>query len=493
MSKLSIYNSLTKRQESFEPINPPHVGMYVCGPTVYNEVHLGNVRTFVSFDIIYRWLQYLGYRVRYVRNITDVGHLQDNSEEDKLQKQAKLEKIEPMEVAQKYSNDFHKVMLQFNNLEPSIEPLASGHLIEQIDMIQDILDHGYGYEVNGSVYFDVEKYNKEKGYGILSGRKIEDLLNNTRELDGQSDKRNPLDFAIWKKASPDHIMRWPSPWSDGFPGWHLECSAMSTKYLGERFDIHGGGIDLKFPHHECEIAQNIGAHGNEGPNFWVHTNMLTVNGTKMSKSLGNGFTPAQLINGDHDLLEQPYSPMTVRFFMLQTHYSSTLDFSNQALQAAEKGYQRLMKALDNLSHLKYQFQGQADKKLNEDVVTHLDNFIDHMNDDFNTARALAELFELTNKINSFANGQVNLSELQESSFDRLKNEFPIFVQEVLGLRVENQAEEDNLDSVVQILIDMRKQARADKNFATSDQIRDQLKEAGIQLLDGPEGTKWEKI
>ncbi len=492
MNQLHCYNSLTKQKELFEPLNPPFVGMYVCGPTVYNEVHLGNVRTFVSFDIIYRWLLHLGYQVRYVRNITDVGHLLDNSEEDKMEKQARLEKIEPMEVAQKYANDFHKVMLQFNNLEPSIEPLASGHIIEQIEMIQEILNNDLAYEVNGSVYFDVEKYHKQHHYGLLSGRKIEDLMNNTRDLDGQDDKRNPLDFAIWKNASAEHIMKWSSPWGMGFPGWHLECSAMSTKYLGTRFDIHGGGMDLKFPHHECEIAQNVGSHGVEGPNYWLHTNMLTVNGTKMSKSLGNGFTPLQLISGDHPLLNQAYSAMTVRFFMLQTHYSSTLDFSNEALKAAEKGYQRLMKSLDNLNQLKYKVD-EVDEKLNHEVNDLLQQFVAHMNDDFNTAMALADLFELTNKINAFANAQRSVGSITEQSFTRLKHDFTLYVTEVLGLIPEDQSSVDNLDHVVQILIDIRKQARANKDFHTSDQIRDQLSAQGIQLLDGPEGTKWEKI
>ena len=343
--KLRVVNSLTKEKEVFEPLNPPNVGMYVCGPTVYSDVHLGNVRTFLSFDIVYRYLKFLGYKVRYVRNITDVGHLLDNSEEDKISKKAKLENLEPMEVVQKYTNDFRDVMKTFNALDPDIEPTATGHLMEQVTMIEELLEKGFAYESNGSVYFDIEKYNKNFSYGKLSGRKTEDLLNQTRTLDGQSDKRNPLDFAIWKKASPEHIMRWKTKWSDGFPGWHLECSVMSTKYLGQEFDIHGGGMDLKFPHHECEIAQNVGTHGKDGAKYWIHTNMLTVNGTKMSKSLGNSFLPRELMSGNHELLDRGYSPMTIRFFMLQSHYSSTLDFSNEALNAAQKGYMKLANGL----------------------------------------------------------------------------------------------------------------------------------------------------
>jgi len=487
-----IYNTLTKRKEVFQPVHENHIGMYVCGPTVYNEVHLGNVRTFTSFDVIYRWLLFKGYKVRYVRNITDVGHLQDDTDEDKLSEQAKLEKLEPMEIAQKYTNDFHDVMKRFNALEPSIEPIASGHIIEQIEMVQQIIDHGFGYEVNGSVYFDVEKFDGAHGYGELSGRKIEDLMANTRDLDGQSDKRNPLDFAIWKKAAPEHIMRWNSPWSEGFPGWHLECSVMSTKYLGERFDIHGGGMDLKFPHHECEIAQNVGSTNQQGASYWLHTNMLTVNGTKMSKSLGNGFTPAELMAGDHKMLERPYSPMVVRFFMLQTHYSSTLDFSNQALQAAEKGYQRLMKSLSNLNAISFK-AGNVDQKIDEDVKQSLQAFRDHMNDDFNTAMALADLFELSNRINAFANNQLAVGALNKQTFDQLKNEFPSFVKDVLGLTEDEIRTDDGMDEVMNLLIKIRSRARANRDFETSDEIRDKLEEAGIRLLDGAGKTAWEKI
>lgn len=492
MSKLSIYNSLSKEKEVFQPIHKNRVGMYVCGPTVYNEVHLGNVRTFVSFDIVYRWFLFLGYKVRYVRNITDVGHLLDDSEEDKMLKQARLEKLEPMEVAQKYTNDFHHVLRLFNCLEPSIEPTASGHIIEQIDMINKIFENGYAYEVNGSVYFDVEKYNQELGYGQLSGRNIEDMLNNTRDLDGQSDKQNPLDFAIWKKAAPEHIMRWPSPWGNGFPGWHLECSVMSTKYLGENFDIHGGGMDLKFPHHECEIAQNKGSTGQSGANYWMHTNMLTVNGTKMSKSLGNGFTPHELMLGDHKLLDKAYSPMVVRFFMLQTHYSSTLDFSNDALKAAEKGYNRLMKSLENLQELTFQ-AAEKDEILNQEINAQLDEFINSMNDDFNTAKGLADLFELSNKINAFHNRQLPIGKLTKETFQRIKEYYPKFIEEVLGLKNESESSSNHLEDVMNFLIELRQKARKNKDFATSDHIRDSLMEIGIRLLDGPNSTDWEII
>lgn len=490
--QLKIYNTLTKQKEVFKPIHSNNVGMYVCGPTVYNEVHLGNVRTFISFDVVYRWLKHIGYNVRYVRNITDVGHLTEESNEDKLLKQAKIEQLEPMEIAQKYTKDFHSVLRMFNCEDPSIEPTASGHIIEQIHMVQEIIDNGFAYEINGSVYFDVEKFNEDEGYGQLSGRNIEDLLNNTRELDGQSDKRSPLDFAIWKKAAPEHIMRWPSPWGNGFPGWHLECSVMSTKYLGKSFDIHGGGMDLKFPHHECEIAQNKGSSGKAGPNYWLHTNMLTVNGTKMSKSLGNGFTPRELIAGDHKLLDKAYSPMVVRFFMLQTHYSSTLDFSNNALQSAEKGFERLMKSKENLEQLQYQ-PGTIQPELEKEIITSLESITDHMNNDFNTAKALAELFEISNKINSFANQQLPIGAVSEQLFTKLRHEYKVFIEDVLGLHEEKQSDDDQFDNVMQFLIELRQQARENKNFATSDKIRDGLIKMGIQLLDGPKGTTWEKI
>ncbi len=489
---LRLYNSLKRQKETFEPLNPPFVGMYVCGPTVYNEVHMGNVRTFIAFDVIYRWLLYSGYKVRYVRNITDVGHLTDDSEEDKMLKQARVMKLEPMEVAQKYTNHFHKVMLMYNCLEPDIEPVASGHMIAQIEAVKQILDKGYAYEVNGSVYFDVMKFNESNGYGKLSGRRIEELISNTRELDGQSEKRNPLDFSIWKKAQPEHIMRWPSPWGEGFPGWHLECSVMSTKYLGAKFDIHGGGMDLKFPHHECEIAQNTTAFGDEGPQYWMHTNMLTVEGTKMSKSLGNGFSPDELVTGDHPKLERGYSPMVVRFFMLQTHYSSTLDFSNEALQAAEKGYRRLMKSLARLNALDYA-EGAVNADLNSEVNELLKAAQDHMNDDFNTALMLADLFELSGKINSLKSANGTTTGLDKETFDSLKKEFNGLIKDVLGLKEEASTEgDDSFHDVMELLIELRQAARLNKDFYTSDRIRDALSAAGIKLLDGKEGTSWEK-
>ena len=475
-----------------KPLNPPFVGMYVCGPTVYSEAHLGNVRSFVAFDVIYRWLMYLGYNVRYVRNITDVGHMLGDSGngEDRMLKQARLLQLEPMEVAQRYTYDFHNVLQQFNCLPPNIEPLASGHIIEQIEAVKRIIEAGYAYEINGSVYFDVAKYNQEKGYGVLSGRKIEDLLSNTRTLDRQDEKRNPLDFALWKKAAPEHIMRWPSPWSEGFPGWHLECSVMSTKYLGTAFDIHGGGIDLKFPHHECEIAQNTGAFGKTGAKYWLHTNMLTVNGAKMSKSLKNGITPKELISGNHPLLDKGYGPMTVRFFMLQTHYSSTLDFSNQALQAAEKGYQRLMKAFENVNALRYEVQkvnAGADKEIND----LLNEFEQHMNNDFNTAKALAVLFDISYIINAISNGQPPAGIISKKVFDWLCQRFTTYITDVFGLKPVARAANDQLEQVMALVIEMRNAARKKKDFETSDNIRDSLNKMGIKLLDGKSGTTWE--
>src|SRR5690554_422850 len=412
---LQITNTLMRKKEEFKPLNPPHVGLYVCGPTVYSDVHLGNVRSFLSFDIVFRYLTYLGYKVRYVRNITDVGHLVDDADsgEDKIAKKARLEQLEPMEIVQKYTNGFHDVMRIFNILSPSIEPTATGHLIEQIEMIKRIIDAGYAYVVNRSVYFDVRKYSSEHHYGELSGHNIDDLRSNTRTLDGQDEKRDPLDFAIWKNAEEGHIMFWPSPWGDGFPGWHLECSAMSTKYLGEEFDIHGGGMDLKFPHHECEIAQNMGANGKSGPRIWMHGNMLTVHGRKMAKSEGNGFTPEELITGNHKLLDQGYSPMTVRFFMLQCHYASTLDFSNDALRAAEKGYKRLMDAWQTLQELEPSTQSAVD------VKTLHDECRSAMNDDFNTPILLSKLFEAVKMINQIKAGAEKATDADISKLSQI--------------------------------------------------------------------------
>lgn len=484
--EIKIHNSLTKKKEIFKPINPPYVGMYVCGPTVYNEVHIGNVRTFICFDVIYRYLTHCGFKVRYVRNITDVGHLQNDADEgeDKISARAKLENLEPMEIVCKYTRIFHRIMDLFNVLPPNIEPTATGHLIEQIEWVKKILDSGFAYEVNGSVYFDVIKYNQKYPYGELSGRNIEELYTQTRELEGTHEKKSPLDFAIWKKASPSHIMQWPSPWGKGFPGWHLECSVMSTKYLGETFDIHGGGMDLKFPHHECEIAQNIAACGNKPANYWIHANMLTINGQKMSKSLGNAFTVTELITGDHPLLEKGYSPMAVRFFILQSHYSSTLDFSNQALQAAEKGFERLSASYQSISNLPVR------DKTSFDLDDLMEKCYQAMDDDFNTPVAIAHLFELSKKVKDIKDGKESVSQADK---ERLQKFFKAFFEDILGLKVEKQETGKFLPEVIKILIDIRNEARKSKNFLLADQIRDRLKESGILLKDGKNETTWEFI
>lgn len=485
-----ISNSLSGKKEKFEPIHTGQVGMYVCGPTVYNKVHLGNVRTFLTFDIIYRYLRYLGYKVRYVRNITDVGHLENDADEgeDKIAKKARLEQLEPMEVVQQYTEDFHEVMRQFNILPPSIEPSATGHIVEQINITRRLLEKGLAYEVNGSVYFDVKKYNESYPYGILSGRKIEELMESGRELDSQDEKREKIDFALWKKASAAHIMRWPSPWGDGFPGWHIECTVMSTKYLGETFDIHGGGMDLKFPHHECEIAQATGANGKAPVHYWMHSNMLTVNGQKMSKSLGNSFLPQELFSGNHPLLEKGYSPCTVRFFMLQSHYSSTLDFSNEALQAAEKGYRKLSQAVKTVKGLAVP---SVSKNINKERVQDLKRLTEecftNMSDDFNSAKTLAVLFEMAARINDFKSHNIPLDEVDAETFQAFKTTFLDFMEEVLGLKEEASQDEKLLDSVLHVLIDLRKKAREDRNYALSDKIRDDLKKLGVQLMDGKEG------
>lgn len=460
------------------------VGMYVCGPTVYSDVHLGNVRTFLTFDIVYRYLQFIGYKVRYVRNITDVGHLVGDGDtgEDKIAKKAKLENLEPMEIVQKYTNGFHDVMRIFNILNPSIEPTATGHIVEQIEMIQEIIDNGYAYESNGSVYFDVRKFNEKYPYGKLSGRVIDELYTNTRELDGQDEKRDALDFAIWKKAEPSHLMQWNSPWGKGFPGWHLECSVMSTKYLGKTFDIHGGGMDLKFPHHECEIAQNVGAHGHEPVRYWMHGNMLTVNGRKMAKSEGNGFTPEELITGNHKLLDKGYSPMTVRFFMLQGHYASTLDFSNEALQAAERGFKRMTAAMENFGKL------PASASSDEDITAWAKQCYDAMNDDFNTPVLISNLFEGVRIINSVKEG---LIKLKEADIDLLTKTFIAFFDQVLGLTIEASAGNNELtEQLMQFIIRLRANAKANKDFATSDMIRDELGKIKIQIKDTKEGSTW---
>ncbi len=496
---LKIHNTLTRQKEVFEPFRPPHVGMYVCGPTVYGEPHLGHARAGITFDLLFRYLRFMGYKVRYVRNITDVGHLEDEVEgegEDKIAKRAKVEKLEPMEIVQHYTIRYHEAMDRLNLLSPSIEPNASGHMIEQIDIVKKIVENGYAYEVNGSVYFDMKQY-LEDGYpyGDLSGKVVDDLVSGSREqLEGQQEKRYPLDFALWKKARPEHIMRWESPWGEGFPGWHLECTAMSTKYLGVPFDIHGGGMDLQFPHHECEIAQAEGAYKENPVRYWMHNNMLTINGQKMSKSLGNFITIAELFSGEHELLESGYSPMVVRFFMLQSHYRSTIDFSNEALQAAEKGYKRLMHAIEALNQLEH-VEGKAlDKALDQEINDLCDQLYREMNDDLNTARVMAVLFELSSRIFAFSNQQKDLSGLSAATFERLHKEVNTFVFDVLGLKQEgpeNNGEDEKLEQVIDLLIGMRNQARSNKDFETADRIRDELRAINIELKDGQEGTTYQ--
>ncbi|MFV0215769.1 cysteine--tRNA ligase [Empedobacter falsenii] len=484
-NQLKLHNSLTGQKETFEPINQDNVGMYVCGPTVYSNVHLGNVRTFMSFDMIYRYLKFLGYKVRYVRNITDAGHLTDdgNVENDRFVKQSKLERLEPMEIVQKYTVDFHQVLEKFNLLPPTIEPTATGHILEQIALAEKLIDLGLAYEVNGSVYFDVEAYNKKGlNYGELSNRNIEELINNTRDLDGQGEKKNPVDFALWKNASPAHIMRWTSPWGDGFPGWHLECTVMSTKYLGDFFDIHGGGMDLKFPHHECEIAQAKGSNGHEPVKYWMHANMLTMNGQRMSKSTGNYILPMQLVNGENNFFEKAFHPSVVRFCFLQAHYRSVLDISNEAMLASEKGYNRLVEALKTLENI-------TPKKISTVNIDELEaKLYTAMDDDFNTPILIAHLFEAVKMINSIKDSFENIT---TEDLERLKAIMNGFVHDVLGLDTEAVNESsDKLDGVVKMLIEMRNQARVDKNWALSDQIRDQLSDLGIQLKDGAEGTTY---
>jgi len=481
--ELNIYNSLSGEKEIFKPITPGYVGMYVCGPTVYSNVHLGNVRTFMSFDVIFRYLKHLGYKVRYVRNITDAGHLENDADEgeDRIAKKARIEAIEPMEVVQRYTVDFHNILNTFNFLPPSIEPTATGHIIEQIEIIKSIIDNGFAYEVNGSVYFDVLKYNESKTYGILSKRKVEDLIHNTRALDGQSDKKNPQDFALWKKAEPQHIMRWPSPWSDGFPGWHLECTAMSTKYLGEQFDIHGGGMDLKFPHHECEIAQAEACNHTQPVNYWMHANMLIMNGKKMAKSTGNFILPHQIFTGDNPHISKAYTPSVARFFMLQAHYRSILDFTDGGLQASEKGFNRLMDAIKAIDEL------QASGTSSVAISSWKQSCYDAMNDDFNTPVLIAKLFDGVKIINQIKEGAI---EINAEDLDILKTTLKVFTFDILGLKTPQADSQDSskLAGAVDILINMRKEARVNKDFALSDKIRDDLAKVGIQLHDGKEGT-----
>ncbi len=484
---VSLTNSLTGKKELFKSINPGFVGMYVCGPTVYNDVHLGNVRTFLTFDIVSRYFRFLGYKVRYVRNITDVGHLENDADEgeDKIAKKARLEQLEPMEVVKHYTEGFHEVMRQFNILPPSIEPSATGHIVEQIQITQNLIAKGLAYESNGSVYFNVRKYNQDHHYGILSGRNIEELMESGRELDNQDEKREKIDFALWKKASPYHIMRWPSPWGDGFPGWHIECTVMSTKYLGETFDIHGGGMDLKFPHHECEIAQGTGATGKSPVNYWLHSNMLTVNGQKMSKSLGNSFLPRELFAGTHSLLDRGYGPMAVRFFMLQSHYSSTLDFSNDALQAAEKGFKKLINALGLIKKMEHSGSSASVNDVTSKDLSRLAHecFL-NMSDDFNTAKTLAVLFEMSARINDMKSGNLPIENMDSAAFTSFKKTYVGFMENVLGLEEEKEQNDEVLKGTIHLLIELRKKARTDKNFALSDKIRDDLKKLGIQIKDG---------
>ncbi|MDB5009875.1 MAG: cysteine--tRNA ligase [Mucilaginibacter sp.] len=483
---LFVYNTLTRKKEEFIPLNAPHVGMYVCGPTVYSDVHLGNCRTYISFDLIFRYLTHLEYKVRYVRNITDAGHLEGDGGdqgEDKISKKAKIAQLEPMEIVQKYTVGFHEVLQIFNVLPPSIEPTATGHIIEQIELVKEILAKGFAYEVNGSVYFDVEKYNQTQDYGILSGRNLEDMLNNTRTLGGQEEKRGKLDFALWIKAKPEHLMKWPSPWSVGFPGWHLECSAMSHKYLGEQFDIHGGGIDLMPTHHSNEIAQNVACCGKNPATYWIHTNMLTVNGQKMSKSLGNSFLPHELFTGEHSILNKGYSPMTVRFFMLQAHYRSTLDFGNEAMEASEKGFKRLMTAVSLIENLKTSATTEVE------IEPLMQRCYAAMNDDFNSPVLIAELFEAARIINSINDSKLNID---LTNLQLLKNMMNIFVFDILGLKDE-QAANNDLPQILNFIVTLRSKAKSNHDYATSDQIRDGLQKIGFQLNDSKDGTSWSKI
>lgn len=495
MSQLKVYNSLTRQKEEFQSLTPGHAGMYVCGPTVSGESHLGHARPFITFDILFRYLQYLGYKVRYVRNITDAGHFEEEGREaiDKISTKAQIEKLEPMELVQKYTNLFHWAMNAFNNLEPSIEPTATGHIVEQISMIEKIIADGYAYVVNGSVYFDVEKYNEHfslegKPYGMLSGRILEDMLETTRELDNQEEKKNKNDFALWKNAPPEHIMRWKSPWGEGFPGWHIECSAMSNKYLGEVFDIHGGGMDLQFPHHECEIAQSTVVNHKTPARYWLHNNMITINGKKMGKSYNNVIMLTQLFSGSHPALEQAYHPMVIRFFILQTHYRSTLDFSNDALKAAEKGLKRLWEAYENLQKIAVEKNDSSNKTLDEKVQNLVAGFAEFMNDDLNTAKVLANMFELVPVINGIKDKHIELHALSAATIDLLKNKMKIFIEDIFGLQNIQEATNGKLDGAINLLIEIRKGAKSRKDYATSDKIRNELAQLGILLKDEKDGN-----
>jgi cysteinyl-tRNA synthetase len=497
MPELKIYNSLTRQKEVFKPITPGHVGMYVCGPTVSGESHLGHARPYITFDIVYRYLSSLGYKVRYVRNITDAGHFEEEGREaeDKISKKAVLEKLEPMELVQKYTNLYHWAMKQFNCIEPTIEPTATGHIVEQIEMIKKIIADGYAYVTNGSVYFDVEKYHADyskKGlpYGILSGRNLEEMLETTRELENQEEKRNKADFALWKNAAPEHIMRWQSPWGVGFPGWHIECSAMSTKYLGPQFDIHGGGMDLQFPHHECEIAQSVVCNHESPVRYWMHNNMITINGRKMGKSYNNVIKLSELFTGTHPILEQAYHPMTIRFFILQTHYRSTLDFSNEALQASEKGLKRLWEAYENLNKLKVDGEQTTatDLELDNKVRNLLNEFDEFICDDFSTAKVLANMFELAPIINSIKDKHISADAISADTVRLMQSKFKIYLEDIFGLTGMEAASDGKLDAVMQLLMDIRKEAKSKKDYATSDKIRNQLQQLGIIIKDEKDGS-----
>ena len=491
MQDLVIYNTLHRKKELFQPIAAPNVGMYVCGPTVYGDPHLGHARPAITFDILFRYLKHIGYKVRYVRNITDVGHLEHDADEgdDKIEKKARLEQLEPMEIAQYYTNRYHDAMRALNVLPPSIEPHATGHIIEQEELVKEILANGYAYESNGSVYFDVEKYDKDHHYGVLSGRNITDMINNSRELAGVGEKRNQIDFALWKRAMPEHIMRWPSPWSNGFPGWHCECTAMGRKYLGDHFDIHGGGMDLIFPHHECEIAQAVASQGDEMVKYWMHNNMITINGQKMGKSLGNFITLEQFFTGKHEMLSQAYSPMTIRFFILSAHYRGTVDFSNEALQAAEKAYERLMNGIEDLARI--QPSAASDENTKKFVAELRQKCYDAMNDDLMTPAVISNLFEACHLVNTIVDhkAQISADDLQE-----LTDTMKLFAFDILGLQNErganNDAREEAYGKVVDMVLDLRAKAKAEKNWAVSDQIRDSLAAAGFQVKDTKDGVTW---
>lgn len=494
MSELKVYNSYSRQKEVFTSLTPGHAGMYVCGPTVSGESHLGHARPYITFDVIYRYLQHLGYKVRYVRNITDAGHFEEEGREaeDKISKKAVLEKLEPMELVQKYTNLFHWAMAQFNTLPPSIEPTATGHIVEQISMIEELIKTGYAYEKNGSVYFDVKKYASSHDYGKLSGRVIDDLLETTRELEGQEEKRDKADFALWKAAAPEHIMRWKSPWGVGYPGWHIECSAMATKYLGKQFDIHGGGMDLMFPHHESEIAQSTICNHMAPVRYWIHNNMITIDGKKMGKSYNNVIKLTELFSGNHPLLAKAYHPMVIRFFILQTHYRSTLDFSNDALLASEKGLKRLWEAYEKLQDMRYGSQAAGnevqDKELESRVTKLVTEFDEFLNDDFNTAKVLANMFELVPVINSMRDKTIPVSAISKETFGWLQKQMKIYVEGILGLKNISEADHSKFKGVMDLLIEIRKEARGRKDFATSDKIRNQLMGLGISLKDDKDGT-----